>query len=90
MGTGVLWAESLHLCSSHGTQKLPSNQTGWSHLWSQDVRGHPVRNHRSEVMTAHPGTQQCVLQAAEGLDVQVVGGLVEQQHVAPIFRSVPG
>ena len=39
-----------------------------------------------EVMTAHPETQQCVLQAAEGLDVQVVGGLVEQQHAAPIFN----
>ncbi len=48
------------------------------------------RNQRSWLMTtAQPAKlEQRLLQRAEGVDVEVVGGLVEQQHVAAALEQL--
>ncbi len=56
---------------------------------SQDVRGHPVEE--PAVVRDHYRAagefQQRVLQAAEGFDIEVVGGLIEEQQVAALLEG---
>ena len=65
--------------------KLPSNQRTWqspskARMWVATRS----RNQRSWLMTtAQPAkASSAVLERAQRVDVEVVGGLVEQQHVA--------
>jgi hypothetical protein len=48
------------------------------------------RNQRScEITTAQPGNaSSAFFERAQGFDVQVVGGLVEQQHVAAFLQHL--
>ena len=71
---------------------MPSNQYHWPigvALPGQDVRRDPVEE--PAVVADHHGAarelQQRVLQRAERLDVEVVGGLVEQQQVAALLEG---
>src|SRR3954449_7858740 len=58
-------------------------------LVGEDVRRHPVQE--PPVVADHDGAtrelEQRALQAGQRLDVEVVGGLVEQQQVAALLES---
>ncbi len=52
-------------------------------LKSHDMRGHPVQ--KPAVMAYDQGAAgkivQRVLQGAHGVDIQIIGGLVQQKHI---------
>src|ERR1700742_4228810 len=86
---GGLSAETLDLVLLVGLEVALEPEPVRAALPGQDVRRHPVQE--PPVVAgddrAARELQQRVLQAPEGLDIQVVGGLVEQQQVAALLEG---
>src|SRR5271165_7348945 len=89
MRAGGLSAEALYLVLLVGLEVALEPEPVRAALPGQDVRGDPVEE--PPVVASDHGAagelQKRVLQAREGLDVQVVGGLVKQQQVAALLEG---
>src|SRR3984957_14813827 len=86
---GGLGAKALDLVLLVGLEVALEPEPVRAALPGQDVRGDPVEE--PAVVAGDHGAagelEQRVLQAREGLHVQVVGGLVEQEQVAALLEG---
>ena len=89
MRAGGLGAEALDLVLLVGLEVALVPEPVRAALPGQDVRGHPVEE--PPVVAGDDGAagevEQRVLQTGQGLDVEVVGRLVQQQQVAALLEG---